>query len=220
MSGDVGRKIGQALGGTIDVVIPGNGGKEGRYTRLKVMMNISKPLPRGKLIKLRGDTTWVELRYENLPCVCFYCDTLKNDQFGAWLKAENRVASADYQRHKGEDKCSKLPLDKNTYDAITNENEDAAQMNTKDLTENINQGIIIANQIGGHKGINTIQAGTKYQMRGLQNDDGGESIGIVALDSLGNTFHAHGSPIQFVRKVMIDKAIAIGKALEYAISKG
>ncbi|KAL3345960.1 hypothetical protein AABB24_024754 [Solanum stoloniferum] len=120
MSGDVARKIGQALGGTIDVIIPGNGRKEGRYTRLKVMMNISKPLPRGKLIKLRGDTTWVELRYENLPCVCFYCgilglnektcvqrakdirsDTLKKDQFGAWLKAENRVASADYQRHKG-----------------------------------------------------------------------------------------------------------------------
>ncbi|KAK6798013.1 hypothetical protein RDI58_005715 [Solanum bulbocastanum] len=29
MSGDVGRKIGQALGGTIDVAIPGNGSKEG-----------------------------------------------------------------------------------------------------------------------------------------------------------------------------------------------
>ncbi|KAK6798014.1 hypothetical protein RDI58_005716 [Solanum bulbocastanum] len=33
-----------------------------------------------------------------------------------------------------EDKCSKLPLGKNTYDTTTNENEDAAQMNTKDLT--------------------------------------------------------------------------------------
>ncbi|KAH0635701.1 hypothetical protein KY289_035616 [Solanum tuberosum] len=84
------------------------------------MMNISKTLPRGKLIKLGGDTTWVELRYENLPYVCFYCgilghnektyvqrakdirsDTLKRDQFGAWLKAENRVASADNQRHEG-----------------------------------------------------------------------------------------------------------------------
>ncbi|KAH0706040.1 hypothetical protein KY285_010571 [Solanum tuberosum] len=64
-----------------------------------------------------------------------------------------------------EDKCSKLLLDKNTYDATTKENEDAAQMNTKNLTENINQGIIITNQIEGHKGINTIQAGTKDQQQ-------------------------------------------------------
>ncbi|WMV49247.1 hypothetical protein MTR67_042632 [Solanum verrucosum] len=55
---------------------------------------------------------------------------------------------------------------------------------------------------------------------GLQNDDGRASIGIVALDSLGNLLHAHGSPIQFVGKVMTAEAIAIRKALEYAINKG
>ncbi|WMV59000.1 hypothetical protein MTR67_052385 [Solanum verrucosum] len=107
---DVRCKIGQALGGTVDVVIPGNGNKKGRYMRLKVMMNISKPLPRGE-----------------------------------------------------EDKCSKLPPDKNTYDATAKENEDAAQMNTKDLTENINQGIIIINQIEGHKGINTYKLEQKIR---------------------------------------------------------
>lgn len=42
MSEDVGRKIGHALGGTVDFVIPGNGSKEGRYMILKVLMNISK----------------------------------------------------------------------------------------------------------------------------------------------------------------------------------
>ncbi|KAK6775507.1 hypothetical protein RDI58_026508 [Solanum bulbocastanum] len=52
ISKDVGCKIGNALGGTCDVVIPENGSKEGQYMRLKVMMNITKPLPRGKLIKL------------------------------------------------------------------------------------------------------------------------------------------------------------------------
>ncbi|KAH0773751.1 hypothetical protein KY290_010888 [Solanum tuberosum] len=55
---------------------------------------------------------------------------------------------------------------------------------------------------------------------GLLNDDGRASIGIVALDSLGNLVHAHGSPIQFVGKVMTTEAIAIRKALKYAISKG
>ncbi|KAH0737421.1 hypothetical protein KY290_036126 [Solanum tuberosum] len=55
---------------------------------------------------------------------------------------------------------------------------------------------------------------------GLQNDDGRVSIGIAALDSLGNLLHAHGSPIQFVGKVMIAEAIVIRKALEFAINKG
>ncbi|KAK6775505.1 hypothetical protein RDI58_026506 [Solanum bulbocastanum] len=46
ISKDVGCKIENALGGICDVVIPENGSKEGRYMRLKVMMNIIKPLPR------------------------------------------------------------------------------------------------------------------------------------------------------------------------------
>ncbi|KAH0666471.1 hypothetical protein KY285_027677 [Solanum tuberosum] len=54
---------------------------------------------------------------------------------------------------------------------------------------------------------------------GLQND-GRASIDIVALDSLGNMLHVHGFPIQFVGKVITVEAIAIRKALEYAISKG
>lgn len=65
MSMEVGYKIGQAVGGTADVVIPQNGRKEGQYMSIKVMMNIHKPLPRGKLIKLGPETIWVDIRYEN-----------------------------------------------------------------------------------------------------------------------------------------------------------
>lgn len=44
MSTDVGHKIGHALGGKIDIVIPENGSREGAHMRLKVMMNINKPI--------------------------------------------------------------------------------------------------------------------------------------------------------------------------------
>ncbi|KAH0661423.1 hypothetical protein KY284_026354 [Solanum tuberosum] len=48
MSMGIGRKIGNALGGIVDIVIPKNGSKEGQYIRLKARMNITKPLPREK----------------------------------------------------------------------------------------------------------------------------------------------------------------------------
>ncbi|KAK4708219.1 hypothetical protein R3W88_029144 [Solanum pinnatisectum] len=79
ISKDVGCKIGNALGGTCDVVIPENGSKEGRYMRLKVMMNITKPLPRAKDI---------------------HTDTLKKDHFCMWLKAENHAISLGHQRRE------------------------------------------------------------------------------------------------------------------------
>lgn len=93
---------------TSDVAIPENGSKDGRYIRLKVLMSINKPLPRGKLIKMGSEEKWIEFRYENLPYVCYYCGILghterscvlreehvrkgnvKRDQFGIWMRAEN-----------------------------------------------------------------------------------------------------------------------------------
>ncbi|OIT34714.1 hypothetical protein A4A49_51450 [Nicotiana attenuata] len=93
MSLDVRHKIGHALGSTVDIVIPENGSKEGRYMRLKVWMDITKPLPRGKLIKLGLETTWVEditikLVYNEKRT---YDQTNKNDQFGIWLKRPRGV---------------------------------------------------------------------------------------------------------------------------------
>lgn len=61
---DVGRKIGHALGGAVDIVIPKNGSREGTRMRLEVMMNIKKLILRGKLITLGLETVWVEIRYE------------------------------------------------------------------------------------------------------------------------------------------------------------
>ncbi|KAM3305997.1 hypothetical protein P3S67_012866 [Capsicum chacoense] len=112
MSMEVGYKIGQAVGGTADVVIPQNGRKEGQYMRIKVMMNIHKPLPRGKLIKLGPETIWVDIRYENgmlghnyKACVQREKDlrsgNLTNGQFGTWLWAENHLSFSENLRRQG-----------------------------------------------------------------------------------------------------------------------
>lgn len=44
------------------------------------MINITKTLYRGKLIKLGVENTLVELRYEKLPYVCYYCSMLEHNE--------------------------------------------------------------------------------------------------------------------------------------------
>ncbi|XP_027770443.1 uncharacterized protein LOC107009571 isoform X2 [Solanum pennellii] len=86
------------------------------------------------------------------------------------------------------------------------------------VSDSINQDLI--NEVDDEEIKNVVFAMRPLKAPGLQNDDGRASIDIVALDSFGNLLHAHGAPIQFVGEVMTAEAIAIRKALEYAITKG
>ncbi|KAH0685426.1 hypothetical protein KY290_016697 [Solanum tuberosum] len=51
-------------------------------------------------------------------------DTLKKDQFGAWIKAENRLASADYQRYEGVHSTEGHNLMKNKNSKLIEEKRD------------------------------------------------------------------------------------------------
>ena len=77
------------------------------FLRLKVVMDTSKPLCRGrKITMVDGKEGWVRFKYERLPNICYWCGklthsdkecplweknrgTLKvgNQQFGSWLYA-------------------------------------------------------------------------------------------------------------------------------------
>lgn len=46
------------------------------YFRLKVEINITKPLLRGLNIKIGGDVLWLPFSYESLPNYCFNCGKL------------------------------------------------------------------------------------------------------------------------------------------------
>lgn len=55
------------------MLISENGSKEGRYAKLLVEIDLTKPLIRGTKLRCNGEMQWVMFRYENLPFYCFYC---------------------------------------------------------------------------------------------------------------------------------------------------
>ena len=84
-----------------------NGVNLGCFLRIRVTLNISQPLIRGRMVRMGGsDSRWVEFKYERLPVFCYLCGRLDHDekdciewirravplkaedkQYGPWLRA-------------------------------------------------------------------------------------------------------------------------------------
>jgi hypothetical protein len=43
----------------------------GEFFRVKIQIDISKPLPRGCKLRYKGKSTWILFKYEQLPKFCF-----------------------------------------------------------------------------------------------------------------------------------------------------
>jgi hypothetical protein len=73
MNQEVGLQIGQSLGTVEDIDVTGDGVGWGRCLRLRVYIDISMPLKRGRALVLNGKSIWVSFRYEKLPRFCYHC---------------------------------------------------------------------------------------------------------------------------------------------------
>lgn len=74
MSIVVGRKMMAMIGDVQEVHIAQLNGNQGRCIRVKVVVDITKALPRGKRANtMDGKPLWVSFRYEKLPIMCHYC---------------------------------------------------------------------------------------------------------------------------------------------------
>jgi hypothetical protein len=89
----------------------------GEYLRVRICLNISKPLVRGRVLKLNGEATWIAFQYERLPKLCFQCGVIRHsargclgrkprvvpgegssEQFGTWLRAAPLFKRMGYNR--------------------------------------------------------------------------------------------------------------------------
>jgi hypothetical protein len=102
MTKTIGSKIGHSLGVLETVDIAGEGVEWGSVMRIRVLIDIQKPLERGRSLTIAGKAQWVSFKYENLPVFCFNCGRivhgengcpvrLRPDQkkeWGVWLRAD------------------------------------------------------------------------------------------------------------------------------------
>ena len=66
----------------------------GSFLRMKVTIDISKPLCRGRRISLsQGEQSWVSFKYERLPNICYWCGCLNHvdSDCDLWIESEGKL---------------------------------------------------------------------------------------------------------------------------------
>ena len=98
----IGSKIGHSLGILEAMDITGEGVEWGSVIRIRVIIDIQKPLERGRSLNIGGKAHWVSFKYENLSVFCFNCGRIaygenrcpthfgpdQKKEWGVWLRAE------------------------------------------------------------------------------------------------------------------------------------
>ena len=87
--------IGTVTEAPVDAEVEGDG-----FIRVRVTLNISKPLCHGRVISLEnGKELWVSFKYKRLPNMCYWCGCLTHDDrdYEMWIESEGSL-SVDSRR--------------------------------------------------------------------------------------------------------------------------
>ena len=93
MNFEAGKKICEVVG---EVIQPSNTRwfDAGEFIRVKVSIDLSLPLCRGRLVSLSdGKEMWVSFKYEHLPNICYWCGRLTHDDRDCdlWIESEGTL---------------------------------------------------------------------------------------------------------------------------------
>ena len=109
MTKETDERVGGTLGNVVSVDVPEHGVGWGPFLRVRLSLDITKPILRGHLVTFHAvGQLWISFKYERLPWICFHCGvighlerdcdaparssggTMVGDevkQYGAWLRA-------------------------------------------------------------------------------------------------------------------------------------
>jgi hypothetical protein len=118
MGREVGFKIGSSVGEVEEVDTDRNGIGWGEFLWVKILIDLSKPLPRGRKLKFEGESTWISFQYERLLKFCFNCGVISHShegcqkrsvlrnhenttEYGMWLRAECPTRRTEKNQGRG-----------------------------------------------------------------------------------------------------------------------
>ena len=97
---EVGLRIGESLGRVEKVDVKNKGFCLGNYLRIMVLIDISMPLCRGRMVRMGGPSpSWVDFRYERLPIFCYWCGMIDHDEKDCmqWMRSKESLKAEDKQ---------------------------------------------------------------------------------------------------------------------------
>lgn len=90
----VGQQIGSAMGHVEEVDVDEEGMEWGESLKVKINLDLQKPLMRGRMLKINGSSMLIKFQYERLPKVCFRCGVIKHGVTGCEERNEARKQNA------------------------------------------------------------------------------------------------------------------------------
>jgi len=72
----MGVQIGSSVGQVEEVETDKDGVGWGEYLRVRICLDLSKPIVQGRILKVNGENTWIAFPYEKLPTFCFQLFTM------------------------------------------------------------------------------------------------------------------------------------------------
>jgi hypothetical protein len=89
MSKAVGQSLGSIVGEVEEVDTNDDGMGWGEFLRVKIKVNVTKPLARGHTLKIKDRSYWIAFKYERIPRFCFRCGIISHGCKGC-LEGGNR----------------------------------------------------------------------------------------------------------------------------------
>lgn len=93
-------RIGESLGRVEKVDVEEKGFCRGGYLRIRVSLDITLPLCRGRMVRKGGtEKLWVDFRYERLPIFCYWCGKVDHDERDCllWIRSKETIRTEDKQ---------------------------------------------------------------------------------------------------------------------------
>lgn len=94
MSMVVGQQIGSSMGNVDEVDVDEGGMGWGESLRVKITLDLHKPLSRGRKLKINGASMLIGFQYERLPKFCFDCGVIKHGATGCAVRRGARKQNA------------------------------------------------------------------------------------------------------------------------------